>query len=66
MEKILEQARKFLEDNPGITKVELSDAQIKVTVIRNSPFYWYCYQYPCSGYHWQPDSEYTASYPQYP
>ena len=49
MEKLLEQAKKFLDENLQFNEVELSDGINRVRVVRNCPMYWYptvTYQQP--------------------
>jgi hypothetical protein len=38
MDKLLEQAKKFLQENMNINEVELSDGFNKVRIVRNAPF----------------------------
>ena len=41
MKKLLEQAKKFLEENPELNEAELSDGINKVRVVRSIPSIWY-------------------------
>ncbi len=52
MKKLLEQAKKFLEENPNLNEIELSDGINKIRIIRNSPVIWY----------YQPTPTYTTPY----
>ena len=45
MEKLLDYAKKFLEENPNLNEVELSDGIYSVTVVRISPVVLYDYPY---------------------
>ena len=38
MNKLLEQAIAFLEDNPTVTEIELSDGTNRVRIVRAIPF----------------------------
>jgi len=47
MEELLKVAKKFLEENPGINEVELTDSfRGKVKVVRNIPVVYGTYWYP--------------------
>ncbi len=41
MEKLLEQAKKFLYENPYFNEVDLSDGINMIKVVRNSAVIWY-------------------------